>query len=107
MPVESLKHKKERISVIIDYLKKEYPNSKCSLNYASPFQLLVATVLSAQCTDERVNKVVVPLFDKYPTPEAFTGLTIKEIGKEIYSTGFYNNKAKSNSNSSKSNSMNR
>jgi len=95
MPVESLKHKKERISVIIDYLKKEYPNSKCSLNYASPFQLLVATVLSAQCTDERVNKVVVPLFDKYPTPESFTQLTVGEIGKEIYSTGFYNNKAKS------------
>jgi len=80
---------------IISILKLEYPDSKCSLDYNTPFQLLVATVLSAQCTDERVNKVVIPLFDKYPTPEAFTQLTVGEIGKEIYSTGFYNNKAKS------------
>jgi endonuclease-3 len=80
---------------ILGILKLEYPDSKCSLDYNTPFQLLVATVLSAQCTDERVNKVVVPLFDKYPTPESFTQLTVGEIGKEIYSTGFYNNKAKS------------
>ena len=80
---------------ILSILKLEYPESKCSLDYNTPFQLLVATVLSAQCTDERVNKVVIPLFDKYPTPEAFTQLTVGEIGKEIYSTGFYNNKAKS------------
>ena len=80
---------------ILSILKLEYPDSKCSLDYNTPFQLLVATVLSAQCTDERVNKVVIPLFDKYPTPEAFTQLTVGEIGKEIYSTGFYNNKAKS------------
>ena len=80
---------------ILSVLKLEYPDSKCSLDYNTPFQLLVATVLSAQCTDERVNKVVIPLFDKYPTPEAFTQLTVGEIGKEIYSTGFYNNKAKS------------
>ena len=80
---------------ILSILKLEYPDSKCSLDYNTPFQLLVATVLSAQCTDERVNKIVIPLFDKYPTPEAFTQLTVGEIGKEIYSTGFYNNKAKS------------
>jgi endonuclease-3 len=80
---------------ILSILKLEYPYSKCSLDYNSPFQLLVATVLSAQCTDERVNKVVVSLFEKHPTPEDFTQLTVAEIGKEIYSTGFYNNKAKS------------
>ena len=95
MPVESLKQKIFRMAEIISILKIEYPNSKCSLEYETPFQLLVATVLSAQCTDERVNKVVVPLFKKYPTPKAFTQLTVSEIGKEIYSTGFYNNKAKS------------
>ncbi len=95
MPVESLKRKRLRMTDILSLLKLQYPDSKCSLNYNSPFQLLVATVLSAQCTDERVNKVVVPLFDKYPAPDDFTQLTVAEIGKEIYSTGFYNNKAKS------------
>ena len=95
MPVESLKRKQLRMTEIISILKLEYPDSKCSLDYKTPFQLLLATVLSAQCTDERVNKVVIPLFKKYSTPEAFTQLTVGEIGKEIYSTGFYNNKAKS------------
>ena len=95
MPAESIEHKRLRMAEILSILKLEYPDSKCSLDYNTPFQLLVATVLSAQCTDERVNKVVIPLFDKYPTPEAFTQLTVREIGKEIYSTGFYNNKAKS------------
>ena len=95
MPAESVEHKRLRMAEILSILKLEYPDSKCSLDYNTPFQLLVATVLSAQCTDERVNKVVIPLFDKYPTPEAFTQLTVGEIGKEIYSTGFYNNKAKS------------
>ena len=95
MRVESIIRKRARMVEILGILKLEYPDSKCSLDYNTPFQLLVATVLSAQCTDERVNKVVVPLFDKYPTPESFTQLTVGEIGKEIYSTGFYNNKAKS------------
>ena len=95
MRVESIIRKRVRMLEILGILKLEYPDSKCSLDYNTPFQLLVATVLSAQCTDERVNKVVVPLFDKYPTPESFTQLTVGEIGKEIYSTGFYNNKAKS------------
>jgi endonuclease-3 len=95
VPAESIKQKRLRMAEILSILKLEYPDSKCSLDYNTPFQLLVATVLSAQCTDERVNKVVIPLFDKYPTPEAFTQLTVGEIGKEIYSTGFYNNKAKS------------
>ena len=67
MPAESLKNKKIRMVKIVVALKKEYPNSKCSLNYESPFQLLVATILSAQCTDERVNKVTSILFNNHST----------------------------------------
>ena len=92
--IESLKDKKNRISQIIFILKNEYPNSKCSLNFKSPFQLLVSTILSAQCTDERVNKVTKTIFSKYPDAKSFSKLTAHQIGKLIYSTGFYNNKAK-------------
>ena len=94
MKNESLKIKKDRISKIISILKQEYPNSKCSLIYDTPFQLLVATILSAQCTDERVNKVTSIVFKKYPNAKSFSNLSIDDIGKLIYSTGFYNNKAK-------------
>jgi len=95
MPVESLIKKKVRMEHVIANLKLEYPDSKCSLIYESSFQLLTATILSAQCTDERVNKVTKRLFANYPTPEDFVMLPIETIKKEIYSTGFYNNKAKS------------
>ena len=95
MAAESLRNKQQRMTEIIRLLKKEYPDSKCSLNYKTPFQLLVATILSAQCTDERVNKVTGKLFIKFPSPQEFAAQTVDEIGKEIYSTGFYNNKAKS------------
>ena len=95
MPRESLKNKKIRMGKILEILKNDYPNSKCSLNYESPFQLLVATILSAQCTDERVNKVTEKLFKEYPTVEKMNELTQQEIGEKIYSTGFYNNKSKS------------
>ena len=91
---ESLKNKKIRIAEIIKRLKTGYPDSKCSLIYDTPFQLLVATILSAQCTDERVNKVTSGLFKKYPDAKAISELSEKHIGKLIYSTGFYNNKAK-------------
>ena len=94
MSRESLKNRKKRISEIISILKLEYPNSKCSLVYESPFQLLVATILSAQCTDERVNKVTGKIFPVYPDAHSFSKLTVKKIGQLIYSTGFYNNKAK-------------
>ena len=80
---------------IVSKLKQEYPDSKCSLRYESSFQLLTATILSAQCTDERVNKVTKGMFSKYPTPGDFANLPLETIKKEIYSTGFYNNKAKS------------
>ena len=94
MSRESLKNRKIRISEIISILKLEYPDSKCSLVYESSFQLLVATILSAQCTDERVNKVTSKIFPVYPDAHSFSKLTVKKIGQLIYSTGFYNNKAK-------------
>ena len=94
MSRESKNNKISRISEIIAILKDEYPDSKCSLNYESPFQLLVATILSAQCTDDRVNKVTSKIFPNYPNAIAFSALDEKKIGKLIYSTGFYNNKAK-------------
>ena len=94
MSKESLKNKKIRISEVISILKSEYPDSKCSLVYESPFQLLVATILSAQCRDERVNKVTSKIFPVYPDASSFSKLTVKKIGQLIYSTGFYNNKAK-------------
>ena len=95
MSRESMASQRVRISEIIDILKSEYPNSKCSLNYETAFQLLVATILSAQCTDERVNKVTSKLFLKCNKPTDFSHLTVQQIGKEIFPTGFYNNKAKS------------
>ena len=95
MPLESLSKRKIRIAEIIIRLKKEYPNSKCSLQYKTPFQLLVATILSSQCTDARVNKVTHGLFRKFPSASDFLELPLETIKKEIYSTGFYNNKAKS------------
>ena len=88
MSRESLKNQRIRISEIIFRLKKEYPDSKCSLIYDTPFQLLVATILSAQCTDERVNKVTSAIFPQYPNAESFSKLSAKQIGKLIYSTCF-------------------
>ena len=95
MTSEALHKQRKRMSEIINNLKQEYPDSQCSLNYKSPFQLLVATILSAQCTDERVNNVTGGLFRKYPTAGDFSKIPLETIKKEIFSTGFYNNKAKS------------
>ena len=93
MPAESIKKKKIRMKNILDILKNEYPDSKCSLNYKNPFQLLVATILSAQCTDDRVNKVTSGLFARYPNVEDMEKLSRSVLAKEIYSTGFFNNKS--------------
>ncbi len=84
-----LLHKK-----IFSLLKKHYGNPKCALNYKNPFELLVATILSAQCTDERVNIVTEKLFKKYKTVKDYASADIREFEKDIYSTGFYRNKAK-------------
>ena len=95
MPPESISNQRKRMAEIVIRLKREYPDSRCSLIYESPFQLLVSTILSAQCTDERVNKVAHKLFAKYPSAKDFEKLQLDTIKKAIYSTGFYNNKAKS------------
>ena len=79
---------------IVRRLNREYPDPKCSLTHESPLQLLVATILSAQCTDERVNMVTPPLFAKYPDAEAFATARLPSLEKLVKSTGFYRNKAK-------------
>lgn len=79
---------------ILSILKQTHPDAQCALRHKSAWQLLVATILSAQCTDERVNKVTSLLFDKYATPEAINKLSIEKLKSIIKSTGFYNSKAK-------------
>lgn len=90
-----------RMAIILKILEREYPEARCSLDFKNPFQLLVATILSAQCTDERVNMTTPALFKKYPTPEAMAKARIAELEKLIRSTGFYKNKAKSLKSASK------
>ncbi len=82
-----------RMKEILRILKREYPEAECSLIYNDPFQLLVATILSAQCTDERVNKVTPTLFQKFPTPQRMATAKLEEIEKLIQSTGFFRSKA--------------
>lgn len=86
---------KDKAKKILATLKKEYPGSKCSLIFKNPFELLMATILSAQCTDERVNKVTPALFKNYPNPEAFARADLKELEDEVRPTGFYRSKARS------------
>ena len=86
---------KTRAKKIIKILRATYPDSKCALHHDNPFQLAVATILSAQCTDKRVNMVTPMLFKKYSTPKDFAEAPIQDIEKIIHSTGFYKNKAKS------------
>lgn len=85
---------KERISKIISILRKNYIDSRTALQYRTPFELLVATILSAQCTDERVNKITPGLFKKYKGPEGFARARQSELEEDIRSTGFYKNKAR-------------
>ena len=86
--------KKQRALFCVEALKKEYPDAICSLNYKNDFQLLVATRLSAQCTDARVNIVTPALFEKYPTVEAFAEADVADVEEIIRSCGFYRTKAK-------------
>jgi endonuclease III len=85
---------KQRARQIIKSLREEYPEARCSLNYSNPLELLVATILSAQCTDERVNIVTGELFRKYRTAEDYFGVPQEEFEQDIRSTGFFRNKAK-------------
>lgn len=86
--------KKKRAATIVRRLHKHFPRPECELVHENAFELLVATILSAQCTDERVNKVTSALFRKYRTPADYLAVDVEELGRDIYQTGFYRNKAK-------------
>ena len=92
--MESLSERKVRARKIISLLKRAYPGAKCSLAHKTPLQLLVATILSAQCTDARVNIVTPALFARYKTARDFANADISELEALVRSTGFYHNKAK-------------
>ncbi len=87
--------KTEKIQFIIEQLETLYPHAECALNYTKPYELLIATRLSAQCTDERVNKVTPALFKRYPTLEAFAEADFDELCEMVHSCGFFRGKAKS------------
>jgi endonuclease-3 len=84
----------EQVSAIITELRRLYPDAACTLNFSNPLELLIATQLSAQCTDERVNAVTEKLFQKYRTAEDYVKVSQEELEQDIRSTGFYRNKAK-------------
>src|SRR5574344_106990 len=86
--------KRKQAVEIFELLKKQYPDAKCSLDFNTPFEMMVAVMLSAQCTDERVNKVTAEFFPKYNTPKAFADMPLEDIENLIHSCGFYKNKAK-------------
>jgi endonuclease-3 len=87
--------RKQRVAAILEALDLRYAGVTCALRHRNAWELLVATILSAQCTDDRVNKVTPALFAKYPTMEDFAAVNVQELAADIYSTGFFNNKAKS------------
>lgn len=86
--------KKDKINELINILRKTYPDAKCSLDFKKPFELVVAVMLSAQCTDERVNLTTPTLFKRCKTLEDFANIDIKELEELIHPCGFYHNKAK-------------
>ena len=87
--------RKARVQLILKTLDEMYPDATCALIHRNPWELLVATILSAQCTDKRVNEVTPGLFRKYPTPRDFAAVKPEVLAEDIRSTGFFNNKAKS------------
>ena len=91
---ESKTKKMERMNAILTVLQKQYPDAECALHYSTPFQLLIATILSAQCTDARVNMVTPHLFAEYPDAETMQKADINHLEEIIHSTGFYKAKAK-------------
>jgi endonuclease-3 len=94
MARESLRNKQARLDLILDLLAKAYPDAKVGLDFTTPLELLIATILSAQCTDERVNIVTKTLFAKYRSPEDYVSVPLEELEIDVKSTGFYRNKAK-------------
>jgi len=93
--MESVKRMKERVGLIYETLDPMYTHEKTALTYKTPFQLLVSTILSAQCTDKQVNMVTKDLFKKYKSPQDYVSAPIAELEADIRPTGFYKNKAKS------------
>jgi endonuclease-3 len=87
--------RRNKAASILPVLNRHYPDARCTLDYRTPLELLVATVLSAQCTDERVNQVTPGLFTKYPNAAAFAQAPLEDLETAIHSTGFFRNKAKS------------
>ena len=94
MPRESAAAKKTRTTKIIAALRRTYPDAHCELTFSSPLQLLIATILSAQCTDKRINLVTAELFEKYRRAKDFADAPLREIEEAVKSTGFFRNKAK-------------
>ena len=94
-PSKTLQARQARVAAILPILKRTYPQAKCSLDHRTPLELLVATILSAQSTDERVNIVTKDLFKKYRTAQDYAAVSQEELERDIHSTGFYRNKAKS------------
>ena len=92
---ESMDELKKRVREVIRRLKRAYPDAKTSLNHTNPFELLIATILSAQSTDDRVNIVTADLFRKYRQPEDYLKVPARELEQDIHSTGFFRNKTKS------------
>jgi len=95
MPAESAAARKKRVATIIEILRRTYPDAKCRLDFGSPLELLVATILAAQCTDDRVNIVTKDLFRKYKTAADYARADPEQLQDDIRSTGFFRNKAKS------------
>jgi endonuclease-3 len=91
----TLEIRRRRVAAILPILRKTYPAARCSLNYRNPLELLVATILSAQCTDERVNLVTKDLFKKYRTARAYAAAPQEQLERDIQSTGFFRNKSRS------------
>jgi len=89
----SLKVQKSRIVDVVERLKKTYPGARGALHFSSPLELLIATILSAQCTDVRVNQVTERLFKKYPSAQDFLDVPLEVLEQAVFSTGFYHNKA--------------
>ena len=94
-PSKKVEQRRERVKKVLPLLKKLYPAAKCSLDHHGPLELIVATILSAQCTDDRVNIVTKTLFKKYRSARDYARVPQEELEKDIQSTGFYRNKARS------------
>ena len=92
---ENIATERKRAAIIVKLLKAEYPKSQCSLNFKTDHQLLVATILSAQCTDKRVNQITPNLFEKYKKVESFAYCDVEELAQDIHSAGYHNSKARS------------